>query len=108
MTATVRGVIARFTAARSPSVTLEKPETLGSNRVSHAALPEAAIVARVRPWKPWSMVMISCAPSRYRAPHFRASLIAPSLASAPLLQKKTWARPDASASRVASCAISAL
>ncbi len=64
MTATVRGVIARFTASRSPSGTLVKPATLGSKSASHAGLPEAAMVASVRPWKPWSIVMISCAPSR--------------------------------------------
>ena len=52
--------------------------------------------------------MISKAPSRCFAPHFRASLIAPSLASAPLLQKKTWSRPEHSARRLARRAISAL
>ncbi|MBN8901931.1 MAG: DUF1116 domain-containing protein, partial [Rhodospirillales bacterium] len=59
ITATVRGPIAASTAARSFSGTLGNPVTLGSNSASQAGLPEADMVASVRPWKPWSMVMIS-------------------------------------------------
>ena len=49
MTAAVAGVIAFRTASRSPISTLGKPGTFGSNSESQFALPEAAIVARVRP-----------------------------------------------------------
>ncbi len=52
ITAAVRGVIAALTASISPSGTFTKPGTFGSKSVSQAALPDAAMVARVRPWKP--------------------------------------------------------
>ncbi|MGY3110925.1 hypothetical protein ACVWW7_007552 [Bradyrhizobium sp. LM6.9] len=67
-----------------------KPATFGSNSGSKAFLPEADIVASVRPWKPPSKLMISNAPPLCRLPYLRASLIAPSLASAPELAKNTW------------------
>jgi hypothetical protein len=41
------------------------------------------MVASVRPWKASAKVMISCAPPRRSWPNLRASLMAPSLASAP-------------------------
>ena len=50
ITATVRSVMAAATASRSFSGTLVKPGTLGSNSGSKAGLPDAAIVASVRPW----------------------------------------------------------
>ena len=49
-----------------------------------------------------SPAMISKAPARFFVPHFRASLIAASLASAPELQKKTREGNDSSTSRRAS------
>ena len=108
ITATVRSSMARATAARSPSGTLRNPGTFGSNSVPQPGLPEADIVASVRPWKACSMVMISKAPFRWRAPHLRASLMAPSFASALLLQRNTWSSPEASARRVASFAMGSL
>ena len=108
MTAVVMGVIALRTASRSPSGTFGKPGTFGSNKVSHPGLPDADIVASVRPWKACSIVMISKAPPRWRAPHFRASLMAPSLASAPLLHRNTSPSPLASAMSVASFAMGSL
>ena len=59
ITATVFGVTACSTAARSFSGTFGKPGTFGSNSCSQCGLSEAAIAASVRPWKPCSMVMIS-------------------------------------------------
>ena len=56
--------------------------------MSQPGLPLADMVAMVRPWNAPSNVTISYAPSFRLRPHFRASLIAPSFASAPLLQKK--------------------
>jgi len=47
----------------------------------------AVTAARVRPWKESTAVMISKAPFLCSRPHLRASLIAASLASAPLLPK---------------------
>jgi hypothetical protein len=60
------------------------------------------MVASVRPWKPWSKVMISEAPSLKRLPHLRASLMAPSLASAPEFVKKTRRKAECSVMRLAS------
>jgi len=62
-------------------------------------LPVTARVALVRPWKPVSRAMNSVRPVKARA-----SLIAPSTASAPLLEKKVFcsAPGDTSASRAAS------
>src|SRR5262249_4622159 len=52
MTATVLAVIARSTCSISLSLTLRKLRTLGSNKCSHCAFPDADIAASVRPWKP--------------------------------------------------------
>ena len=49
MTPTVLSVISRFTESRSFSLALGKPDTFGSNRGSNAFLPDADIVASVRP-----------------------------------------------------------
>ena len=108
MTATVLGVTALRTASRSPSGTFGKPDTFGWNKVSQPGFPDAAMVASVRPWNPCSMVTISKAPPRCRLPHFRASLMAPSLASAPLLHRKTSSSPVLSAMSVASLAMGSL
>ena len=81
---------------------LRKPGTFGSNSGSNAFLPDADMVASVRPWKPPSKVMISYAPFLYCAPYLRASLIAPSLASAPELAKNTWSKQLFSTSACAS------
>jgi len=62
------------------------------------------MVASVRPWKLFSKVMISWAPPRCTRPHLRASLIAPSLASAPVLAKNTRSKPECCVSRFASLA----
>ena len=68
----------------------------------------AATVARVRPWKAFSTQTMRNAPSRWRCPHLRAILIAPSLASAPLLQKKTRAGKAVPTSRRAASTIGSL
>ena len=57
---------------------------------------------RVRPWNELRAVMISYAPPSLMRPHFRASLHAPSLASAPELQKKTRSIDELSMSVLAS------
>jgi hypothetical protein len=49
ITATVRSVTAAASASRSFSGTLRKPGTFGSNSRSKAGLPDADIVASVRP-----------------------------------------------------------
>src|ERR1700682_5044648 len=49
MTATVLSEISRFTESRSLSCALGKPGTLGSNNGSNAFLPDADMVASVRP-----------------------------------------------------------
>ena len=59
----------------------------GAKPCRYLARPVAASVASVRPWKESIIVMISFRP--VAEPYFRASLIIASLASAPLLQKKT-------------------
>ena len=49
ITATVDGEISRRTESMSFSRALRKPETLGSNSGSNAFLPDADMVASVRP-----------------------------------------------------------
>ncbi len=49
ITAMVLSVISRSTEARSFSCAFGKPDTFGSNSGSKAFLPEADIVASVRP-----------------------------------------------------------
>src|ERR1700681_1263989 len=104
----VLSLISRLTDARSLSFALGKPDTLGSNSGSKAFLPDADIVARVRPWKPPSKVMISYAPFLCKAPYLRASFMAPSLASAPELVKNTWSKQLRSAKAFASFRLGAL
>ena len=108
MTAAVRSVMRRSTEARSLKTALGNPGTCGANIVSQPSLPDADMVASVRPWKPPSNAMISHAPSLARRPHLRASLMAPSLASAPLLQKNTRCRPLVAPIRRASSIMGAL
>lgn len=76
--------------------------------MSQPALPLADIVASVRPWKLWSNVMISYAPFLNLRPHLRASLIAPSFASAPLFAKNTLSNTLCCVRRPASFAIGSL
>ena len=66
------------------------------------------MVASVRPWKPPSKVMISNAPPLCSEPYLRASLIAPSLASAPELVKNTWSKQLKSTSAFASFRLASL
>ncbi|MNY40413.1 hypothetical protein D3C86_1751560 [compost metagenome] len=108
MMPTVLSVISFSTEARSFSSALGKPGTCGAKMVSQPALPDALMVASVRPWKLWSMVMISYAPFLCLRPHLRASLMAPSLASAPLLAKKTLSKQLWSVSCRASLSIGSL
>ncbi|CFP65727.1 Uncharacterised protein [Bordetella pertussis] len=58
ITATVCASIRARTESRSLISALGKPSTCGANIVSQPGLPEADMVASVRPWKPWFMVMI--------------------------------------------------
>ena len=102
MTATVLLEINRLTESRSLSCAFGNPVTLGSNSGSNAFLPDADMVASVRPWKPPTKVMISCAPPLYSVPNLRASLIAPSLASAPEFAKNTWSKQLLATSALAS------
>ncbi len=59
MTPTVLSVISASTDARSLILAFGKPGTLGSNKSRNCDLPDADIVASVRPWKEFSSVMIS-------------------------------------------------
>ena len=79
-----------------------KPSGSGLNGSEYFGWPPAVTVASVRPWNEPRVVMIWNAPSRLRAPHLRASLIAVSLASAPELQKKTRDGNESSTRRRAS------
>ena len=58
MTATVLSVISSR-AGQVVQLGLGKPSPAARNIVSQPALPEADMVASVRPWKLWSKVMIS-------------------------------------------------
>ncbi len=59
MMPTVLSLISASTEARSLSWAFGKPGTCGAKIVSQPALPDALMVASVRPWKLWSIVMIS-------------------------------------------------
>ncbi len=99
-TAMVFGVIAASIAARSLNATWTKPGSSGSKPCLILSCPVAVSVAIVRPWKEFFAVMISKRPES--CPALRASLISASLASAPLLQKKTLPGPVSSTIRCAS------
>ena len=75
----------------------------GPNPVFTLSWPVAVSVASVRPWNDCRMVTISYFP--LSLPQSRASLISPSLASAPELQKKHFApgSSDRAESFLASC-----
>ena len=85
MTAAVVPSMAADTAFRSLNGTYLKPGTIGSKPAWYFGCAVAVSAAYVRPWKPPSMVMIVDRPAAW--PWTRASLMAASLASAPLLQK---------------------
>ncbi len=108
ITATVASPIARRTESRSFNLAFGKPGTCGANSVSQPGLPLADIVARVRPWNASTKVTISCAPPLWRRPHLRASLIAPSFASAPELAKNTRSSGPCRVSSAASRSAGAL
>ena len=100
ITATVLSVTSFLTDSKSFNSAFGKPATCGANIVSHPGFPEALIVANVRPWKLCSKVIISKAPFLLICPHLRASLMAPSFASAPLLAKNTLSKQLFSVSRL--------
>ena len=103
MTAAVWLSMARSTARRSLKGTYLNPPGSGSNPWWYFSCAVAVTVARVRPWKPPRIVMMS---PRSLAPcslaHLRASLIAVSLASAPELEKNTRSAKEWSQSSLAS------
>src|SRR3990172_4356494 len=72
--------------------TWTKPGVRGGKASWYLGWPVAATMARVRPWKELRAVMTSWAPPSFSLPYFRASFTIPSLASAPLLQKKALAK----------------
>ena len=79
------------TASRSASMSLRsteaKPAGSGWKLLWKTSWPVAASVASVRPWKLlWALTM-PAAPSSLTSPQRRATLMAPSLASAPELPK---------------------
>jgi len=92
-TAAVLPVVALLIASTSLNGTRTNPSTSGVNGARYFSVAVAVTVARVRPWKAPSATMISKAPSRFSFPHLRASLMHPSTASAPLLQKNTLSSP---------------
>jgi len=59
MMATVLSVMSAATESASFNTALGKPGTWGANMVSQPGLPEADMVATVRPWKLLMKVMIS-------------------------------------------------
>ncbi len=77
-------------ADRSLKGTYLKPSGRGAKPIWNFSCAVAVIVASVRPWKESFIVISSYLPPSFSWPYFRASLIAASLASAPLLQKKTF------------------
>ena len=77
-------------ASTSLNGTWEKPCSSGSKKRCTFSWPVAETVAMVRPWKESAAVMMSYRSGRPNVSrlYFRASLMAASFASAPLLQKK--------------------
>src|SRR5512134_163303 len=89
--AQARSVSALSRAAMSPNGTVTNPGSIGSNPLWKSGCPVAESPPYVRPWNDPSSTTNSCLPPFPRsADHFRASLIAASFASVPLLQKKTF------------------
>ncbi|MNF97893.1 hypothetical protein D3C84_807370 [compost metagenome] len=101
MIATVRASTAACRAARSLNGTWLKPGSCGSKRLVSLELSDAGIVPRLRPWQPLLATMIRDAPPRCCWPHLRASLIAASQASLPLLSRYAWSLPVLTQSRSA-------
>ena len=94
--------MASLTASMLSYSTCTNPLGRGRNGSSSWGLPVADQVDRVRPWKEFCAVITSYAPFLCSLPYLRASLNAPSLASAPLLQKNTLSRQLLSTSNWAS------
>src|SRR3990172_9499460 len=101
-TAQVFELIAALTAPGSSKGTYLNPGIKGAYPLWYFSWAVAVNVAKVLPWKERSMVIISYrSPSIFVFAYLRASFIAPSFASAPLLQKKTlsenecWQRREA-------------
>ena len=89
--------MASRTAFMLPKGTWSKPSTGGPKPARYFALPVAASMASVRPWKAPSKQMVrkrSGCP--FSAWYFRTALIMPSFASAPELQKKTLSAKEVS------------
>ena len=86
----------------SLSGTRMKPSTSGPKPFCTFSLPVAERVAMLRPWKAFSYTTISGRSMPRSWPYLRASLIAASLASRPVQQKKALVRPDNSTSLAAS------
>ena len=72
--------------------TVTKPSGSGRKLRWNLSWPVAASVASVRPWKLFRAVTMVLAPPSLTSPQRRASLMAPSLASAPELAKKVRQR----------------
>ena len=107
MNAAVRGPSARSSAWRSPKGTCRTPGTSGSKPWWYFSCPVTVSASRVRPWKEFTQETISCRSGWPRSAwYLRASLSMASLASAPLLQKKTRlakAEPCTRASASSTC-----
>jgi len=86
-TPTVLLVVACFTASTSLNGTWTKPSGSGVKGALYRSVPPAVIICSVRPWNAFCAAMISYAPCLCSLPHLRASLRAPSFASAPLFMK---------------------
>ena len=84
-TAAVLRLIVSATSSISPYGMCKNPGVYGPNPFWYLIWPVAVMVVIVLPWKEFFMAIISPFPVC-----FRASFIAPSFASAPLLQKKTF------------------
>ena len=77
-------------ASMSFRSTEAKPAGIGRKVSWNLSWPVAASVARVRPWKDFFALTTPKAPSSLTSPQRRASLMAPSLASAPEFAKKVF------------------
>mmetsp|Transcript_12999 Transcript_12999/g.38345 ORF Transcript_12999/g.38345 Transcript_12999/m.38345 type:complete len:264 (+) Transcript_12999:491-1282(+) len=101
-----RGLVRDLTSARSSSTSLystySNPSGSGPNPSWYLGWPVAVRVASVRPWKDCLAVMMMGLSTPRSEARLRASLIAPSLASAPELQKKTLSRLQVATRRCAS------
>ena len=88
---------APWRASRLPASAYRKPSGKGKKEWCSLSCPVAVRVVMVRPWKEFFRVRMVPRPLPYLSKEYlRASLMSPSLPSAPELPKKAAARPERS------------